>query len=707
MHRHSLPSGAAATRRARARTRLLVALVTAVVGGMLGAPLAAAAGYTPIATADSVTVGFDSGPRLATAADGTAFAAWVRSGTAPSAVVAVRAPGGHWATQELGAASPSAGGVPIVVTADGTATVLVVTGDGKELRAYSRPPGGTFGNPRLLTTNAVTRVATPALAANAFGETVAAWRDSADGGANWTPRAVLRDGGGWNQSSPVGPTGPITDEFLRQDPMSVAINDAGRAAIGFGARVDAVHRPHLSLRLPGKAFPAAATVLSTEASAVVVRTAVTPAGRVLAAFNELPAVGEVRAAFRVVADNDVFSPRVVISADKDNALVPSVAAGPGEQFHAVWQSGLSGRVSYLHVPESGLVQNKPLSPAGAKAQWPSITIDAAGNRLVGWQNTSESSIQTAFRGVGDADFAAPLTVPGASSLPAFGLGITNDHRGNFVLGWGRVQLSGATPVQLAAFDTEAPSLTNLSVAGAPTATISTPFSVIARDTWSTPTVAWAFGDGATASGEQADHAYAVAGGVTATATATDGVGNVTSASAGVNVGAHPGVDADRDGFLSTRDCNDRDARVNPTAKDVPGNGIDENCDGHDSGFRTIDGTTSYDYTPVVRKKGIRFLRFDVVGVRVGDRVKLRCDGKGCKRSVNSTTRVKKVDKKNTLSLYDRVKGLAFGKGATITVTISREDFSTKVISTKVTGTKKPRKTTTCLVPDTKRTTPCA
>lgn len=683
------------------------------------APQAAtAAGYTPITPGDSVAPGFDMGPRVAAASDGTAFAAWARPGApTPSAVVAVRLPGGTWATQDLGATTVSSGGLPIVVAPDGTATVLVINGDGSELRAYTRAPGGAFGNPRLLTTNAVKKVATPALAANAAGELVAAWRDTPDATASpsWTPRAVIRDAGGWNQSSPVGPAGPIAVELLRQDPLSVAINASGRAAIGFGAQVITTvgaqvitaHRAHLALRPAGGQLPASATVLSTEAAAVVVRVAVTPAGRVLAAFNELPAVGEVRVVFRVVADGDALSPRVVVSPASDNALVPSTAAGPGEQFHLVWQSSLSGRASYLHIPENGLVQNKPLSPAGAKAQWPSITLDAAGNRLVSWHNTSESSVQSAYRGAADADFGAPQTAPGASSLPAFGLGIANDGRGNFVLAWGRAQLGGATPIQLAAFDTEAPTLTNLSVPAGPTATVGARFSVVARDTWSAPNVSWAFGDGATATGEQTDHAYAAAGGVTASVTATDGVGNSASASAGVNVVPHPGFDADADGYRSTRDCNDNDKRVHPAAKDVPGNGIDENCDGHDSGFRTIDGTTSYDYSPVVRKKGIRFSRFDVVGVRVGDRVKLRCDGPGCRRSVNSTKRVKKVGKKNTLALFDRLKGIAFGKGASITVTISREDFSTKVITTNVVGTKKPQKLTGCLIPDTKRTTPCA
>jgi uncharacterized repeat protein (TIGR01451 family) len=45
------------------------------------------------------------------------------------------------------------------------------------------------------------------------------------------------------------------------------------------------------------------------------------------------------------------------------------------------------------------------------------------------------------------------------------------------------------------------------------------------------------------------------------------------------------LDADADGYLFFEECNDQNAAINPGVADIPGNGIDENCDG-------VDGTTS-------------------------------------------------------------------------------------------------------------------
>lgn len=60
------------------------------------------------------------------------------------------------------------------------------------------------------------------------------------------------------------------------------------------------------------------------------------------------------------------------------------------------------------------------------------------------------------------------------------------------------------------------------------------------------------------------------------------------------------LDWDRDGYsfaFGGRDCNDHDPRVHPGASDIPGNGVDENCTGHDAVARSDLGDGFYSPVP--------------------------------------------------------------------------------------------------------------
>ena len=99
-------------------------------------------------------------------------------------------------------------------------------------------------------------------------------------------------------------------------------------------------------------------------------------------------------------------------------------------------------------------------------------------------------------------------------------------------------------------------------------------------------------------------------------------------------------DADNDGFNATTDCNDANPAIFPGRVDVPGNGVDENCDGADAvtppGRRRQRSAGAPEQVIVTvaffasaSKKSTKFTTLQVKNVPLGATVTVTCKGKGC------------------------------------------------------------------------------
>lgn len=664
----------------------------------------AATGFVPATDLDAAANGdLTQNPSAAAAPDGTAFVAWTRPGSPAHALVAVRPPGGSWTIEDLGPATGAIGGMPIGVAADGTATTLAIDDTGKIVRAFSRPPGGRFGSPRPL--NAGDRpVSGLALAVNRAGEAVAAWYDNTSG-SNWQPWATFRDAGGWLPSKQLS-----NDPSMPSLP-TVAINESGRAAVGFTTTegtAPMVVRARAAIRPAGGSFPTEGARLNTDASVHSVSpvVSVSPTGDVVAGYVTGPVgTANSQAVWRIApAAGTSFNGPQVLSGGGTNATQLTVAASAGGQLHAAWVSLPAMRIEYgLGAVGSIALARTLVSPKDEKSIMPRLSVDAAGNRLLLWTNTSSSLVQGAYRPAGLPDFGPVQTVIASTGANGFvRVSAAPDAQGNSVVAWTKPDGAGKSIAQAGGYDVAPPTLTGLVVPGSLSATISGAFGVTATDVWSSPTVQWSFGDGAVAAGASVSHAYGGPGTFTATATATDAIGNTATVGAPVQVSE---LDADGDGVTAARDCNDGSAAVKPGARDVPGNGVDEDCAAGDAAYRDLQVGVELTWTRRVGRSTTRIATLRLEGVRDGDRVALKCTGRGCRKSANRTRTLKKV-KKGKVSLTGSVAGLTLEPKAKLTVSIARDEHVTRVVGYEIRRGKSPRKTTRCQAPGEKKPRSC-
>jgi hypothetical protein len=154
------------------------------------------------------------------------------------------------------------------------------------------------------------------------------------------------------------------------------------------------------------------------------------------------------------------------------------------------------------------------------------------------------------------------------------------------------------------------------------------------------------------------------------------------------------VDADGDGFFVGQDCDDANPAVRPGGTEVPGNGIDENCDGADAALERIASGVTTQW--IVRGRRVTLARMRVRDVPSGGTAELRCRGRRCPvRRVRSRRANVDLAKK-----VGRAKRRRFRAGQTIEVRITAPGRIGKVVRYPLRRRKAPAGRALCLPPGT-------
>jgi PKD domain len=227
----------------------------------------------------------------------------------------------------------------------------------------------------------------------------------------------------------------------------------------------------------------------------------------------------------------------------------AVAVGPGGRAFAIWSydNGQTDRALRFAVREPGL-RFGPAQPmpadGGEEPGSPDVVFDGKGNAIAVWNSfepggTGVAHIRWSVAPAGQA-FTTAATLLGpeqGAELPH----VAVDPQGNAVATWmGRPPSTAPdldVPVMAAGYDAAGPFLRDLSMPTIGNTARPVAFSLNPVDVWSPPvTTRLTFGDGqATTAAVSIPHRYRKAGRFDVSLTATDAVGNASTAAGSVQI----------------------------------------------------------------------------------------------------------------------------------------------------------------------------
>jgi hypothetical protein len=523
------------------RAIVLTALLTAMIAGDAHAsPAWLGAGALSAAGADSAN------PAIAMAPDGTVIVVWHRGGEMQWSA---RPAGGTFSQPLRASTTGAATGPPdVAVDTQGNAIAVWTESEGsiqRTVRAF-RPAGGSFSDPKVISV-AGFYTGNPRVVISAAGDALAIWQEG-DGVTQRVGAAFRPAGGDFGEAEPLGGAGAGGNGLdAAFDSQGNALVVWSREASGGNSVTESVFRP------AGGTFGSVKKVGGPADHSADPAAAFDPSGNAVVAFllwNAALPGWRAYTAYRPAGGD--FEAALPLSAAEKEAVAPRIAVDDAGEATVVFSYGFQPWAA-IRPPGGSFGEPVLLSPPAHDAYLPAIAVDPAGRTYVIWAGNDGTGYKprAVTRAPGGA-FSEMQTLSdklginnGANSASPR---IAADADGNAAATWVRAE-GDDDLVEVAGYDGAGPRITDITTPVASTVGVAGSFGATVVDVWSPFSASWNFGDGASAAGAQATHPYTAPGAFTARLTATDDLGNATSAERAVQVGA---VAVDRDAPVLSR-----------------------------------------------------------------------------------------------------------------------------------------------------------
>jgi hypothetical protein len=297
-----------------------------------------------------------------------------------SAVFVPAAGAAPWSPpEEVSVPGGSASWSRVGIDAAGDATAVWTRSDGLHLlaQAATRPVGGSWGPPVDLS-GASGNAESPAMAVDAAGNVVAAWKLRL-AGSEAIETAYRPAGGAWEA--------PVAVEFGAAvvETPAVAIDEAGDAVLIWRQGVGGNH-VILATSMPAGGLWASPVAISSSAlNAEAPDVAMSPSGTAVAAWQSSSGAASVVES-NILPLGGSWGGETAISLLATVTEPPHVVADTAGDFAAIWSRSGTGLVAELaSMPAAGSwAAPEQISTPGLEAHAPQLAIDSAGDAVAAW-----------------------------------------------------------------------------------------------------------------------------------------------------------------------------------------------------------------------------------------------------------------------------------------------------------------------------------